>query len=92
MNGFASGAVPAIVGGAAATTQEILPNETLDAGGWVDELGGTTNLHLKLADESAATYVQSPASPVNATLKLGLGDFTPGSGAITIEIDTEQGS
>lgn len=76
---------------ATAPPQPIIPTSTVAAGGWTDHLGGTTDLHSPLADENAATYVQSPANPSNATLKLGLSDIgPPGAGDIVIEIDAEQ--
>lgn len=79
----------AVTGGGG--VQTISPNATVAAGGWTDHLGGTTDLHSPLADESASTYDQSPINPTNATLKLGLTDIgTPASGDITFEIDAEQ--
>lgn len=90
MYGYASGAIAALpVPGAG--TQTVVPDATVSAGGWTDQLGASTNLHAPLADEDAATYIQSPANPVNATVVVGLGNpTTPGAGDVLLTIDVEQ--
>ena len=99
----AAGAV-AVTGGTVASTAAlyppaveavaamVLPNTTVDAGGWVDQDSNTTDLHSPLADSSAATWDQSPANPVNATLKLGITDLPAPTGGqkLTLEVDCEQ--
>lgn len=73
-------------------TQVVLPNATVDAGGW-SIVGGAGSHHAGLADESAATGSQSPANPSGEILKIGAGfSGTPGPGDVTIEIDAQQGS
>lgn len=69
----------------------ILPNATIDAGGWEDDAAGNTDLHSPLADEDPDTWIVSPANPVNETVKLGLTDIgTLGTGDLIFEIDAEQ--
>jgi hypothetical protein len=83
--------VVAVFGGATIPTQVIFPTGTVAVGGWVDHVGGTTDMHSPLADENPATWIQSPANPVAATVKLGLTDIiTPPAGDILFEIDAEQ--
>lgn len=69
----------------------MFPNSTVAAGTWLDQSASGVDLHSPLADESIATYVQSPTTPSAATMKVGLTDIgTPPAGDVTILIDVEQ--
>lgn len=88
MYGYAGGAV---VAASLPQTQTIVPDTTVAAGGWVDQVGGSSDLHSPLADTDPNTYIQSPANPVAATVKLGLGPInTPAAGDIILTLDVEQ--
>ncbi len=88
MYGYSGGAIVVVLG---PPMQIIVPDTTLAAGGWLDQASSATNLHGPVADSDAATYIQSPANPITALVKLGLGPInTPAAGDITILIDVEQ--
>jgi hypothetical protein len=61
---------------------------TLDAGDWLNELGGTS-LHPSVADDNAGTYIESPVNPQLEIAKLQLDTTaeTPGDGPVYIDIE-----
>jgi hypothetical protein len=87
MYGYAGGAVTVSSG---ASIVAVVPDATIAAGGWTDQDGGSAAIHLALADDDPNTWAQSPPNPQNATLKLGLSNFSPGGGPVGIEIHAQQ--
>lgn len=70
---------------------DLVPDSTIAAGGWKDQVGGSTNLHAPLGDDNKLTWAQSPTNPANAILKLGVQNpLSVGAGDVEIFISAVQ--
>jgi hypothetical protein len=52
------------------------PTSTVSAGAWTDQVGGTTDMHSPLADESQSTWIQSELNPAASFVEVALGALT----------------
>jgi len=52
------------------------PTSTISAGAWTDQLGGTTDMHSPLADESDSTWIQSEFAPSSSFVEVALGTLS----------------
>lgn len=63
----------------------IRPSTLVDNSGTWSNVGGAASIPAALADESDATYAQTPPAPANATMTLGM-DARLGSGTPTVTV------
>jgi hypothetical protein len=66
------------------TVTTATPTSVVDNSGVFTNQGGAASLQAALADASDATYVESPTSPANKTITLGIG--TLGSGSVKVSV------
>ena len=57
------------------------PVSTVSAGAWTDQVGGTTDMHSPLADETDSTYIQSEFDPNTSVVEVALGALSDPGGS-----------